>query len=323
MCGNHHNSKSKLIACIRQHVTEKEQRNCHLCAKTFPSKYCLRQHMKSHDDTMVACQICGKRVKPLCMSSHIKQVHTTVKALACETCGKAFKTKQNLKDHAKSHNKTFQCEVCGHHFSRGSQLTDHMLKHESPEVLACPVCRLQLSDRRALKKHVKNIHEDRPGGVRVVVEKKFKCGLCDYASGVKGNLKIHQRKHEKYEARRRLNPDAIKCGVCGALFASELFLKMHNMKVHSDERFPCGHCDVVLKTKNSMWNHVRKVHGIEPERRKKKEKVVKAVVDGGGGGGKKPRKKRRKRNEAGELVDRDDDEEVGVEVIEIGEVEYY
>ncbi|KAG5667323.1 hypothetical protein PVAND_015307 [Polypedilum vanderplanki] len=90
-------------------------------------------------------------------------------------------------------------------------------------------------------------------------------------------------------------------------------------KVHSDERFPCGHCENVLKTKSSLWSHLRKVHQIEPEKRNKKEKSEKVH------GEKKKRRKRRKRNEKGELVEREEIEN-NVKVIEIhsvADMEYY
>jgi uncharacterized C2H2 Zn-finger protein len=324
-CSDTFDIKSKLIFHIKNHVAKSDTNTqCQICAKTFTNRHFLQIHMMSHDDTLLPCAICGKQVKPQCLVNHVRQVHTTVKVLACEICGKAFKTKQNLREHQKYHNKAFQCELCGRNFARSTDLNDHMVGHESPESLRCGVCGVQLADPRALKKHVVKMHVNRVNGA-MVVEKKFKCGLCEYACSVQNNLKVHMKKHERFEAKCKANPDAIRCEPCSSVFGSELLLKMHNMKVHSDERFPCGHCDKVLKTKNSMWNHVRKVHGMEPERTKK-EKMVKAVVDGAVEAGKKPRRKRRKRNEAGELVDRDDDEEIGVEVIEIGEddeVEYY
>ncbi|KAG5667325.1 hypothetical protein PVAND_015309 [Polypedilum vanderplanki] len=319
MCGEEYDKKSKLLACIKKHIGVNDQQKCEICLKIFPNLVCLRQHLKSHDSTMIACEICGKRVKPLCMTSHIKQVHTAYKTLACSICEKVFKTKQNLRDHEKTHNKTFQCEVCGQHFSRGAQLNDHMLKHDSPELLDCPHCNLRLSDRRSLKKHIKNMHVERPDGTRAKQEKNFKCELCDYSCVQKGNLKIHYKKHEKYQAKLRANPDALKCEICEALFRSELILKIHMQKVHSDERFPCGHCENVLKTKSSLWSHLRKVHQIEPEKRKKKEKSEKVE------GEKKKRRKRRKRNENGELVEREEIEN-NVKVIEIhsvADMEYY
>ncbi|KAG5667321.1 hypothetical protein PVAND_015305 [Polypedilum vanderplanki] len=319
LCGESFDKKTKLITHIRQHVRENENHQCQICYKFFITNSILQTHMRSHIDILVPCEICGKQVKPHCMPNHIRQVHTTFRNLECHICGKVFKTKQNLREHLKHHNKAFQCAVCGRKFPRSTDLNEHMISHENPEAFDCPHCNLRLADRRSLKKHIENIHIAKNDGSRVKQEKIFKCELCDYSCVQKGNLKIHYKKHEKYQAKLRANPDALKCEICEALFRSELILKIHMQKVHSDERFPCGHCENVLKTKSSLWSHLRKVHQIEPEKRKKKEKSEKVQ------GEKKKRRKRRKRNENGELVEREEIEN-NVKVIEIhsvADMEYY
>lgn len=63
--------------------------SCHVCGKSFTSKYTLKSHEKTHEE----------RPRPY----------------SCINCGKAFLTQQNLIHHERIHSgiKNYICQECG------------------------------------------------------------------------------------------------------------------------------------------------------------------------------------------------------------------
>lgn len=200
----------------------------------------------------------------------------------------------------KSHSKHFICEQCGRNFSHKSQLNEHMLWHESPEAFVCPICGMQLKDKRILRKHIVNVHEARAKGEDR--EKKFPCPICEYTSDYKSNLKNHVKKHDRQQEKLKRNPNCATCSICPAVLENELCLKIHMKKVHVHEKLKCDFCELVLKTKGSLWSHYRNKHNFEPKVPKpKKERKPREYK-------KRPprkRKPRKKKNAAGENEEED------------------
>jgi KRAB domain-containing zinc finger protein len=316
LCGENFSGKSKIRAHMREEHRPPAYKSCHICGKFYKPRY-LEIHLQIHAGTLVGCGVCGKQMKPQSLMNHMAYVHRTDEPFGCEVCGKMFKSKRNLHDHMKIHERRYQCDMCGRHFALNTQLQDHRLSHINPETFACKICAKVLCDKKGLAQHMNNIHP--ADGVRVKKEKKeakqlekvFQCTLCDYSSVCKGNLKKHCQRHEKNEMKSRMNPNGLKCTICCGTFNTDLSLTTHYRKVHYAENMKCEHCESVLKTKMGYWAHLRKVHNIEPEKRPKKAKVVRKRMNKPKGEGRRrrvkgdgPKRNRRVRNSEGVLVDR-------------------
>lgn len=57
--------------------------------------------------------------------------HNGVRDFTCESCGKAFKRKNHLEVHRRTHTgeTPLQCEVCGYRCRQRASLTWHMRRH--------------------------------------------------------------------------------------------------------------------------------------------------------------------------------------------------
>lgn len=69
-------------------------------------------------------------------------VHTNIKNIICETCGKAFQNKSHLKKHKLTHleHKPYICEICQKSFAESSRLVSHMAVHSGIRPFSCETC---------------------------------------------------------------------------------------------------------------------------------------------------------------------------------------
>lgn len=120
---------------LREHISIQhlKERNfvCEECGQKFGRRGGLRRHVQMvHQNHLHMCPYegCGhpgyKCSKAL--TAHIRSVHTNVRPYVCETCGKAFVRRNDLKMHTLTHTSetTFLCE-CGSKFRRLIYLKKH------------------------------------------------------------------------------------------------------------------------------------------------------------------------------------------------------
>eukprot|EP00038_Savillea_parva_P031515 m.87409 g.87409 ORF g.87409 m.87409 type:complete len:252 (-) comp9700_c0_seq1:159-914(-) len=120
----------------------------------------------------------------------------------CETCGKVYTQKRNLKRHAVSHDKNakrYKCEFdgCTRVFLRADDFNDHKKTHTGEEMMQCPHCPKKFSRAGDLKLHTRRHTRDT----------RFACQLCAKAFIRKCDLLQHQmRKHTDAQSEATPSP---------------------------------------------------------------------------------------------------------------------
>ena len=160
-----------------------EKHECHHCQLVFKTKARLDKHVKwVHEKT--PCELCGELVGNL--SRHMISVHEDQRH-TCDSCGKIFKSKDQLQKHiAWSHDKV-QCEQCGDLVGKGKMQRHISSKHTSiyDKKFKCDVCGKSFDRNAKLKDH-KNIHTG---------EKPYQCKFCNACFASIGTHAMHQRSH--------------------------------------------------------------------------------------------------------------------------------
>ncbi|XP_071113339.1 zinc finger protein 888-like [Haliotis cracherodii] len=105
---------------------------CTVCGKAFKTNFVLQAHSAVHmeaEAVRTECKVCQKMVRRTSMSTHMKS-HGE-KEFLCNTCGKQFCTKSQLKTHEKSHLgvRAHACELCDKRFTLPHQLRAHRKTH--------------------------------------------------------------------------------------------------------------------------------------------------------------------------------------------------
>lgn len=135
----------------------------------------------------------------------------------------------------------------------------------------CEKCCFECSDEKSLQKHIdadhKNIY--------------FECDICDQIFTQLSNLECHLKQHVKLKKQQNLeptkqfhleshrkmehnvenqeNPKQFQCEMCEKEFNTRRKYYYHK-EMHKGKIFPCSKCNLTLKTKSILDQHVRNVH---------------------------------------------------------------
>merc|ERR1712080_236072 len=144
---------------------------CYICKAKHSSSKMLLAHITTHNiDGTDTSSKCGK-------------------PYYCETCGKCFSQKSNVKQHIEDvHVKTkkFSCEVCDKRFSQKVTLTEHMRVHSGERLFVCEACGKSFSRKSALTRHMEDVHEK---------SRHYQCEVCHKIVANASNLNRHRKTH--------------------------------------------------------------------------------------------------------------------------------
>ncbi|XP_051909965.1 zinc finger protein 436-like [Hippocampus zosterae] len=152
------------------------------------------------DDKPFRCALCPRRfARPACLKRHQARAHPkersagqrAAKAFPCATCGKVFKFRSLLSNHAAVHSdeRPHGCDFCPRRFRRLSHLKRHRrVVHRDgarpPQNFVCGICGKDKKCRSQLERHV-IIHTG---------ERPFACDLCSARFNRQGNLQQHRKR---------------------------------------------------------------------------------------------------------------------------------
>eukprot|EP00092_Neocalanus_flemingeri_P023270 GFUD01025231.1.p1 GENE.GFUD01025231.1~~GFUD01025231.1.p1 ORF type:complete len:537 (-),score=94.34 GFUD01025231.1:84-1655(-) len=157
---------------------------CHICGKSLKTTKefnALRAHMRTHDDEVAICSLCGVSLKnKMYLTAHMR-IHNTI-PFPCETCGKEFATKRALQEHINGvhlKKRKFKCEHCEKGFASSWKVKVHIMSiHTKEKPFSCEKCDYRGSRIDSLRNHISAIHGQQKIG------DTFKSNLDAYLSQV-------------------------------------------------------------------------------------------------------------------------------------------
>lgn len=244
--------------------------------------------------------------------------HGTDRPWVCNECPKNYKTKIDLLQHQRVHDKArdpFHCDICNQFFRTRSNFNTHQRTHSVKGPQRCELCDKVFVN---LRSHIQQVHHrvrqhicgvcDKAFGKKsgldrhtITVHEKMRCwgcdvGGCEKSFGEKAQLLRHRKVHfrpifqepdpaqitedqEIFSNKKR----RMKCGMCKRILNSRSALKRHKTLVHEKKKtLLCDFCPRLFGEKSNLKRHILKSHtkeaNLEDIKMKKEAKEQETVA---------------------------------------------
>ncbi|KAL1124538.1 hypothetical protein AAG570_001164 [Ranatra chinensis] len=249
MCGMEFLKRSDMSAHFDQHVTNEEgDFQCDVCNRIFSNLRLFRVHKRMHMPQAKnhICETCGKAYLSRNMLEEHYNTHTGNRPYKCTECGKDFASKYTYKAHEKTHTerpRPYKCGQCGKAFITEQNLIQHERTHTATRNYSCQICGKTFSSPRNLEVHCV-IHTG---------YKPFICRVCGKAFARKAEIRDHERTHT--------GEKPYQCEFCGATFGQRSNLQSHKRATHyDDKRYQCVECGKAFKRRRLLDYHIKAAH---------------------------------------------------------------
>ncbi|XP_071957306.1 zinc finger protein 341-like [Antedon mediterranea] len=257
---------------------------CTYCDKTFPKKFDLNQHIRSHTgEKPFQCIVCGRAFaqksnvkkhmqthkvwpsgrgntlpkKPIskitskdCEEENAGQENEMVQQQQQETVGEQVKecmvTTQQTAESIIVDN-SYLCSFCDKSFKSYFKLKTHMNQHKNEQVFKCILksCGKTFKNLESFLEHTKT-HE---------MEMSYRCHMCCKNFASLYELGVHQYSHSLYPNQGpRVVQKTFRCNKCMSKYSTQAALDHHNAT--TNHRFDCTHCGKVFPSERNLRRHL-------------------------------------------------------------------
>ena len=238
--------------CRRVHV-------CVQCHQEFRSAWGLQYHqdnthkdMKEEEKAQFVCCDCGKRFKSKITLRNHAEIHVQDVSYLCRHCGLTCRTKRQLQKHIeyKHLEKIYKCSYCPKMFATRSRLKEHAIMHQN-KTFICDICGKVYRHQRVFETHCRQ-HIKPP----IKKHRVFPCPQCNHQSKSKEQLNLHMRRHT--------GERPYKCSQCPKAFSSMTGVWRHQMSHAGTKPHSCHLCGKSFIQKCSLDRHLLSHAGIKP-----------------------------------------------------------
>ncbi|KAH3866848.1 zinc finger protein 718-like isoform X2 [Dreissena polymorpha] len=237
----HQDSSETNEAILEQFIDEEagtdSRTQCHICGKSFFSKYGLTIHLKRvHTEKRYPCTLCYRSFSYL--SDLVRHKHFHNDRYKCQFCYKNLHSLRSLKDHENQHTKKdiYLCDKCGAELYSELSFSEHkkkslcnknLVNRKNHRDFNCFYCADTFQGGFRYGKHLLDNHADIALSDGSPYIKK--CHICNKAV-LRCKLQHHIEEHNRVKR--------FDCVVCGKRLSNKRYLSLHMGKKHNIEKIP-------------------------------------------------------------------------------------